>query len=108
MNRFVNTYNEIVGFHRYPTAPQFCLYLAAKHRHVFVIRASFRVEHNNRQLEINQQQNEIKTYLLDKYGEPCKFGDMSCEDIAEELLTRFHASRVQVLEDGYGGATITE
>ena len=68
MNRFVNTYNEIVGFHRYPTAPQFCLYLAAKHRHVFVIRASFRVEHNNRQLEINQQQNEIKTYLLDKYS----------------------------------------
>lgn len=108
MNRTVDTYNEIIGFHRYPTAPQFCLYLAARHRHTFVIRASFSVSHNNRQVEINQRQNEIKSYLCTKYGEPCEFGDMSCEDIAEELLTQFAASRVQVLEDGYGGATIAE
>lgn len=108
MAKFVNTYNAVVGFHRYPTAPQFCLYLAARHRHVFVIRCSFAVEHNNRQVEINERQNNIEAYLCGKYGKPCEFGDMSCEDIAEELLEHFGASVVQVLEDDYGGATITE
>lgn len=107
MNRSVDTYNSVVGFHRYPTAPQFCLYLAARHRHNFVIRASFAVEHNNRQVEINEQQNKIEEYLCGKYGKPCEFGDKSCEDIAEELLEHFGACKVQVLEDDYGGATIT-
>lgn len=108
MDKFVETYNAVVGFHRYPTAPQFCLYLAARHRHVFVVRCSFAVEHNNRQVEINERQNEIEAYLCAKYGRPCEFGDMSCEDIAEELIGRFGASGVQVLEDGYGGAKIAQ
>lgn len=108
MAKFVDTYNSVVGFHRYPTAPQFCLYLAARHRHVFVVRCSFEVRHNNRQVEINEQQNKIEIYLCKKYGKPCEFGDMSCEDIAEELLMHFGASKVQVSEDDYGGATITK
>lgn len=108
MAKYVDTYNSVVGFHRYPTAPQFCLYLAARHRHVFVVRCSFEVIHNNRQVEINDRQNEIESYLCSKYGRPCEFGDMSCEDIAQELIEYFGASKVQVLEDGYGGATITK
>lgn len=107
MNRFVNTYNEIVGFHNYPDAPDFCEYLCARHRHVFVIRCSFKVVHNEREIEINKQQQLIEGYLHKYYGTPCEFGGMSCESIAEVIMADLGANDVQVLEDGYGGATLT-
>lgn len=107
MNRFIETYNSIEGFHRYPNAPSFCKYLSLIHRHVFVIRCKFKVSHNEREIEINHMQLKIGEYLRLKYGYPCQFGDMSCESIAEDLINHFGASAVTVLEDNYGGATLT-
>lgn len=108
MIRKVNTYNTIEGFHQYPDAPAFCDYLAARHRHIFVVRCSFVVTHNNREIEINTKQGEIKTFLCENFGEPCEFGNMSCEDIADDLMHAFaDMNECCVLEDGYGGATLT-
>lgn len=106
MKRFVLTYNAIEGFHKYPNAPAFCDYLASIHRHVFVIRCTFEVSHNEREIEINQMQLKIDEYLKSKYGYPCKFDNLSCESIAEDIMTTFNASTVSVLEDNYGGATL--
>lgn len=103
----VNTYNAIEGFHCWPEAKGNVGYLAARHRHVFVIRGSFEVSHGDREVEINSQQNRIEEYLTLKYGRPCEFGKMSCEHIAGELIEVFGMSSCQVLEDGYGGATLT-
>lgn len=101
------TYNQVEGFHFYPNAPAFCGYLSSRHRHVFVIRCGFTVCHNEREIEINRQQRDIEDYLVSKYGMPCEFGGMSCESIAEDLLERFqNAEYVEVLEDGYGGASL--
>lgn len=108
MKRQVITYNQIEGFHRYPNAPKFCKYLESRHRHIFVIRCRFDVTHNEREIEINEMQREIKNYLHTKYCEPCEFGTMSCESIAEDLLRQNPGMvSAEVLEDGYGGAALT-
>jgi hypothetical protein len=88
-------------------APEFCEYLRNRHRHIFVIRCKFHVCENNREIEINEQQNKIDKYLKTKYGYPCEFWDMSCEDICEDVMNNFTADMVEVLEDDYGGAAFT-
>lgn len=106
----VNTYNSIEGFHYWKEASGEVKYLSARHRHIFVIRCSFLVEHEDRQIEINTQQNKIENYLRAAYGSPCEFKGMSCEMIAQQLMERFVKDNIiecQVLEDGYGGATLT-
>ncbi len=108
MKRRVETFNAIEGFHHYPDAPSFCSYLAARHRHIFEIRCSFDVNHNEREIEINETQKQIEAVLHIKFGTPCEFGSMSCESIAEYLIKSTGAASVQVLEDGYGGASLSE
>lgn len=107
MKREVLTYNEVIGFHNYPDAPKWCSYLGHRHRHVFVIRCRFEVSHNEREIEINEQQLQIDNFLHLKYGSPCEFKGMSCESIAEVLIEQFKCTQVEVLEDGYGGAALT-
>lgn len=108
MKKFVITHNAVVGFHLYPNAPQFCSYLENKHRHVFVIRCKFQVSHNEREIEINEQQKGIESFLFANYGNPCDFGEMSCESIAQALIENFdQIIECEVLEDNYGGASLT-
>ena len=107
MNIFVNTYNVIEGFHHWDGATGKFAYLAQRHRHLFVIRTSIPVSNGNREVEINEKQAEIEKYLNQKYGKPCEFNGMSCEHIAEDLMNYFQLQECQVLEDGYGGATLT-
>lgn len=110
MKMEVVTYNAIEGFHAYKDAPEFCSYLRDRHRHIFVIRCKFCVSHNDRQIEINRQQRLIETALTANYGNPCEFGNLSCEDIAQWILGKFESENItaaEVLEDGYGGASLT-
>ena len=108
MRKSVITYNIVEGFHNYPDAPKFCTYLSARHRHLFHIRCWLEVQDNNRQIEINQAQHDIERALKDRFGKPCEFGAMSCEDICEYLAKSFiELIKVEVTEDGYGGASFT-
>lgn len=108
MKRQVITHNEIEGFHRYPDAPDFCVYLGSRHRHVFVVECGFTVSHNGREIEIIDQQRKIAEAVKDSFGSPAEFGDFSCEDIAEWLMVRFSDMvYCNVLEDGYGGASLS-
>lgn len=108
MKRQVITHNEVPGFHRYPNAPKFCAYLSQRHRHIFNIRCYFNVSHNEREIEINTAQLDIEKHLKERFGYPCEFGDMSCESICEYLLNSYRElDRVEVTEDGYGGASLT-
>lgn len=107
MNKRVITYNQAIGFHSYPDAPPSCIYLSARHRHVFVIRCKFEVSHNNREIEIYTMQKKLESTLQNEFGSPCEFGSYSCEDIAQWLLNRFSSmNEVEVLEDDFGGAAI--
>lgn len=108
MKRYVLTFNNIEGYHYYPNAPEFCSYLAQRHRHIFVIKCEFHISHNDREIEINFQQQEIENFLKERFGYPCEFGGRSCEHIAELLLNNFDKMyKCSVLEDNYGGASLT-
>lgn len=99
---------RVVGFHNWESAPGCYRYLQDRHRHEFVIYAIREVTHNDREVEINQFKQEIEWHLHRKYGDPCEFGGMSCEDIAEGLSKRFTLSKCVVLEDGLAGAIYEE
>ena len=108
IKRQVITHNEIEGFHYYPDAPAFCAYLGNKHRHNFVIECGFNVSHNEREIEIIDQQKRIAKSVEVQFGRPADFGGFSCEDIAEWLLEKFDdMDYCKVLEDGYGGAALS-
>ena len=108
MKRQVITYNAIQGFHRWPDAPSSVEYLSYVHRHIFIIRCKAGVSHNEREIEINTEQDRIEKALHEAFGSPCMFGSMSCESIAEWLLGQFpELNNVEVLEDGFGGASLT-
>jgi hypothetical protein len=70
MKRYVLTHNEVEGFHYYPCAPEECNFLSSIHRHVFVIDCAFEVAHNEREIEIITQQQEIERALNSQFGKP--------------------------------------
>lgn len=107
MKRYVVTHNRIEGTHYWKDAPQLVGYLKNEHRHIFHIRCEFAVKGLDREIEVILQQNKIRNYVKDKYGDPALFGGMSCEMISEEILKYFPECRsCEVLEDGFGGARI--
>ena len=108
MKIFVETYNLIEGFHNWPDAPERYSYLGLRHRHQFELRCKFEVKHLDREIEVNYRQWDISDFLHHKFGLPCEFGGMSCEQIAEILMNEYpDCFSCTVLEDGFGGATLT-
>lgn len=104
---FVETSNDVEGFHRWERAPEPVAFLRDRHRHVFKIRCRFEVDDGDREIEIFMKQKEIKDFLLAKFGFPCEFGGLSCEHIAAMLVDAFPGMvRCSVLEDGFGGGTV--
>lgn len=103
----VLTVNRIAGFHHYPNASGSHDFLKHPHRHEFVIECAFLVSHDDRQIEIFDQQKAIEEFLFHSYGKPCQFGAMSCEMIARAIAEKFDACRVVVREDGNGGASFS-
>lgn len=81
------------------------MFLKQQHRHLFYIELRKEVSHNDRDIEIILLKREVKNYLG---KEPVIFGSKSCEMIAEELLNKFDAVSVSVLEDNENGAIITK
>lgn len=101
---FIVTKFQIEGFHAWEQAPECFSYLRTRHRHVFEITAINDVGHADRDKEVNNQRKLMLHYLKDKYGEPCEFGNMSCEAIAQDIAYIFGCTQVTVLEDGLCGA----
>ena len=102
----VITYNKVEGYHRWKDAPEPVDFLRNRHRHIFHIWCWFEVSHEDREIEIIMQQWKIDSFLKEKYGAVCEFGEMSCEAIAGEIMEHFGAEKVEVLEDGDGGAVV--
>ena len=79
------------------------MFLRHPHRHIFHIELRKEVTHADRDVEIIKLKREIKDYLGE---EPINFQGRSCEMIADDLMDRFEASYVKVLEDGENGALV--
>ena len=93
-------------------------YLRMNHRHVFHIKAYKEVTHADRDTEFIMLKHRIESYIKRKYNNRCddthatgrflcEFGGMSCEMIAEELISEFELSRCEVNEDNENGAIVT-
>lgn len=105
---------QVEGTHRWPDCPIYEVdYLRDNHRHVFHIKATKAVSHNDRDTEFIVMKHNIIEYLANKYVQFHNthkmhvFGAMSCEMIAAELLNTFELVECEVSEDGENGAIVT-
>ena len=104
---------SIEGFHNWPEAKEEfpeVAFLSDRHRHQFGFRCYASVTHTDRDEEFILMQRKLKKQLRRTFGgNILEFGRMSCEDIAEWILT--HSSngnlyKVEVWEDWENGAII--
>lgn len=97
------------GFHAWPDAPPHRGYLAARHRHLFIITAYARVRGDDRETEFHDLADLIRGW----WGPPPRdCGPASCEMLARWLAVALDASdidveRTEVSEDGEAGAIYT-
>lgn len=86
-------------------------YLKFPHRHMFGIKATVNVSHDDRDVEFIVLKHKIRDYLNIQYWDSkhkcLLFGSMSCEMIARELIEQFDLSSCEVNEDGENGAILT-
>lgn len=103
---------QVIGFHRYPSAPEYVGYLRERHRHVFHFKVAISVTHDEREIEFHH----FKTWLQSQFaGDNCEFGPTSCETIARNLLNLIDANypnrkfiSVEVSEDDECGAVVAQ
>lgn len=101
---------RLPGFHRWPGATGQRSYLADRHRHMFHIRATVAVAHDERDVEFH----DLRQVIADWWGpgeRECE--DSSCEALARDLAhhltyrVKLQVRQVGVSEDGECGATVT-
>ena len=105
---------QFEALHHWATCPDIHPqgYLKHPHRHTFHITLKIPVNHADRDLEFIDHKHTIEVDLHSKYGGHFDYNDiadlgaMSCEMLAEELLDRWDAVYVSVLEDGENGAEV--
>lgn len=106
---------QVEGFHNFPKAAELfpeASFLADRHRHIFHIKCSKLVNHDDRDEEFILWKRKIQSAIFSKYGKvpsnitTVEFGAMSCEMIARWLLEEFELSECEVSEDGENGAKI--
>jgi hypothetical protein len=96
---------QVPGQHRWPDAPDVVAFLRHDHRHLFMVVVEWEVDHGDRAIEFFLAQQKVHELLLTHWPVHrivVDFGEMSCEDIAEQLLLELRPSprRVTVSEDG--------
>lgn len=105
---------QVEGIHCWPQAKEIysdIAFLSDPHRHMFHITCEKEVNHNDRDVEFIRFKREINSFLLSKYADidgtdTCKFGSMSCEMLATELLDRLELESCIVMEDGENGSKV--
>ena len=107
---------QVEGTHNWPDATDGAgaemHYLEYRHRHMFHIVAKKEVFHDDRDVEFIMFKRDVQDYLYEKYynkQDRChRFGPMSCEMIARELLEYFGLEYCSVFEDNENGAEVYE
>jgi len=100
---------QIEGIHNWQNCPlEEVKFLKDPHRHIFHISCEKEVFHDDRDVEFIMFKRQILKYLKNKYedNECHKFGSMSCEMIAKELINEFNLVSCEVFEDNENGARV--
>lgn len=118
ITRSVFATTSVVGFHRWPDAPDEVKYLSSMHRHLFGILVELPVTALDRQIEFHILKRHVSRWLGDlpkAHSGEINFDTQSCEMIAEDLLMCLRHEylglpwyRVTVDEDGENGAIVEQ
>lgn len=119
MSKYIIVTNNFKGYHRYAEAPANVQFLQNIHRHVFNIKTTIEVFHNERELEFFRLQDKIERFIRRHYNQKWEayiegiyIG--SCEALAEALVLYLKETypgrhvRVEVWEDNENGAIVEE
>jgi len=117
MKRYIFVRTQFEGFHKWENAPEEVSFLQSLHRHLFQVKLTIAVEHNDREIEFF-----LVKQWLDKSAIPALIGrlgeKMSCEAIAEQIIEdtkdyllyqKIEGERkitCEVSEDGENGAVV--
>jgi hypothetical protein len=91
--------------HHWPQAPLEVAYLKHPHRHEFHIKAKKEVSHADREIEVIQLKQQIINWLEELWPNH-HIGQMSCEELAYAIASKFDLASCEVLEDGENGAEV--
>lgn len=106
MKKFVTIRTQFPAVHCWPDCNIPSVgYLIFPHRHLFVVKMSWEVSDNNRQIEFISKKQDANKYIAKHFYDK-DLRSMSCEDIAEKLLNRFNADSISVFEDGENGCEL--
>lgn len=116
MTRRIWVTHRFDGFHAWHDAPQVRSYLASPHRHLFHVKLTMDVHHDDREVEFHDLRDEVVgicgTLGVDGPGKSRALHGMSCEQIAlfiAEAIRQRHDGRsleCEVSEDGELGAIV--
>ncbi len=104
---------DLEGMHYWPDAPNEYAVLRSPHGHVFHFEAQIPVT-ASRQIEFLEARRRLMGAMKAFYGsEPCDFGSMSCEDLANALIDCVRSCCsyscgviARVFEDAFVGAEV--
>lgn len=108
MQYLVHANLSLEGWHCWPNAPARQKFLAERHRHQFQIKVTASASGADRAVECFDLLDAARACLEDFRSSDgtYDFGNMSCEHIAEHLISNLPLVACMVLEDGLQGATV--
>lgn len=112
---------QFEGMHFWPDAPEEVVFLKNKHRHIFHVKVTIPVSHDDRQLEFFMVKDKIGDFIADSfYLNPSEclhianLENMSCEMMATEILLflkrvyDIEGIKVEVAEDNENSAIVED
>lgn len=103
MAKYVVVKTQFEAFHRYVNAPECVKFLRSFHRHIFFVKVYVEIS-ADREVEFFMLKKEIDNFIEDNFSS--RKMDLSCEAMAEEILTYFRADMVGVYEDNENGSEV--
>lgn len=108
---YINT--SFVGFHRWDNAPEEVSFLRDLHRHLFNVKVTIEVSHNDRDVEFFLLKKDVD-FCIDRFDYASWLNGKlvwSCEMVAERLirdlsLLEYKVVSVEVNEDWENGSII--
>lgn len=108
--KFIYVTEQFEAYHRWDDAPDEVAFLRDMHRHIFKVKVTIQVWHNDREIEFIMFKWKLRNFIRENYEMRQDVG--SCEMIAETILTWLESEYpnryiwVEVSEDGENGAIV--
>lgn len=109
LKRRIEVRHRFEGYHRWADAPEEVAFLRNEHRHMFHVKLSINVKHDDRELEFIMVRSHLVSLITMRGAE---LGNSSCEMIADVILKAMlskygdRGMTCWVTEDGENGAVV--